>query len=105
MGILYELCFCVRRIAVFGELHAVINSLELFMDRKGQFDWIVHSLIVIFEIRGCNLPIPIKNMLNNIVERDSKESGAILFNSFRYMSLVVSMTWFLVASSILAVLL
>ena len=52
MGLLDDLCCLVRRRAVVEKMHAVIDSLEVFFNRKGKFNQLVHSLIVGFKVRG-----------------------------------------------------
>ena len=52
--------------------------LKVFIDRQGQVHQIVHLLIVRFEINGCDLPTPIKKMLNNIASCDSEEVDVLI---------------------------
>ena len=75
MGLLYEFCRRLSLYAVVGKLHAVIDSLEVFIDQQGRVNWLVHSLIVRFEVCGCDLPISTKKMPEKISAHDSKESG------------------------------
>ena len=74
----------MRHLAVIGEMHSVINFLELFIYqqgrayRQGQADRLVHFLVVRFDIWVSDIPIWIKKMLKNILSRDSEESGVLI---------------------------
>ena len=50
MGLLDELCHRARRLSVFIKLDAVIDALKLLVNWKGQVNWLVHLLIVGFDI-------------------------------------------------------
>ena len=78
MGLLDDLCCLVRRRAVVEKMHAVIDSLEVFFNRKGKFNQLVHSMIVGFKVRGHDFPVSIKNMLKNIVAQYSKEASGLV---------------------------
>ena len=52
--------------------------LELFINQQIQVERLFHSLIVRFEICGCDFPISINNILENIAARDYKESGVLI---------------------------
>ena len=78
MGLLDDLCYLVRRRAVVEKMHAVIDSLEVFFNRKGKFNQLVHSMIVGFKVRGHDFPVSIKNMLKNIVAQYSKEASGLV---------------------------
>ena len=63
MVLLDDLCCRVHRFDVAGKLDAVINSLEVFIYRRGQSIWIIHSLIFVLKFRGCDIPISIDQMI------------------------------------------
>ena len=52
--------------------------LKVFIDRILRVDWLVLSLIVIFDIRGCDIPILMKKMLEKIVAHESEVAGVLI---------------------------
>ena len=81
MVLLDYLCCRVRGVIIVEKLHAVIYSLESFIDRKVWVDWLDHSLIVIFNIRGRDISISIKKILDKILAHDSEESRVTILQN------------------------
>ena len=79
MGLLDYLCYRVRFLSIVSELHSVIILIEVFINWQGRVDRLVHLMIVKFEIRGHDLSILTKNVINKIAARDSKEDGVLIF--------------------------
>ena len=78
MGLLDD-CFChVRPLDVVIELRTVIDLVNVFIDRQRLVYRLVHSLIVRFEIHGCDITISINNMPEKIATHDSDEGGVLI---------------------------
>ena len=77
MGLLDNLFCRIRRLTVVDKLHIVINSFEVFVYRQGQVNQIVHFLIVGFEVCVYDSLLVIKQIIQNILARDSGESGVL----------------------------
>ena len=71
-------CCCVRRLSIIGKLHAVKDFLNIFIYRQGLVNQIVYYLIFRIQIQGCDIPISIKEIIENTVGRDSKEGGLLI---------------------------
>ena len=78
MGILDDLCSRVRSLSVVRELNTVIDVIKVFFNWKGQVNWFVHSLIVGFEVRGCDFLVSIEHMLKKIAARESEGDGVLV---------------------------
>ena len=74
MRLLDNLWCRVRSLAISRVLYAVIEALELIVDWQGWINWLVHYLIVSFEVCSHDFPVKTKKMLKNIAAHDSKES-------------------------------
>ena len=61
----------VQRLSVISVLNALIDALEAFVNQKVQVNWIVHSLVVGFEVHGHNFTVSINQVLKYIEEYDS----------------------------------
>ena len=72
------LCCCVRRLSIIVKLHAVKDFLNIFINRQGLVNQIVYYLIFRIQIQGCDIPISIKEIIENTVGRDSKEGGLLI---------------------------
>ena len=72
-----EFCRRVRSLYVIIILNSVIDALEVLVNWQGQFNWIVHTHIFGFEVRGCYFSASIKLMTNEIMEYEYEEAGVI----------------------------
>ena len=78
MGLLDDFCCHVRRLSISGKLHVVINFLGVFIYQQGKLNRIVHLMIIVFKVRGHDLPLSTKNMIEEIAARNSEESGVLI---------------------------
>ena len=92
MRLLDDLCRRVRTLDVAVVLDAFIGAVKVLVNCQELVNWIVHSLIVGFEVYGSDFSVSVEQILKEIVARDSKESGMLVLKSLRYMSLADSVT-------------
>ena len=60
---LQDLLCCEGDVTIGGILYSVVDSLEVYFDRLHAVDRLVHLFFALFDIRWCNLPIPIEKMI------------------------------------------
>ena len=77
MRLLDTLFHSVWRPEIVGILDAVIDALKVLVHWQRRDNWLVHYLIVGFEVHGRDSSASPKQMLKYIVACDSKESSVL----------------------------
>ena len=60
---LQDLFCCESNVTIGGILYSVVDSLKVYDDWLRGVDRLVHLFFALFDVRWCNLPIPIKKMI------------------------------------------
>ena len=76
---LYNSCWCEGSLDVLSELDRILHSLEVDIDRVFKLNRFRQGLPARLEIRGSNSPLPIHEVIHEVLGSDAVEPHLPLF--------------------------